>query len=67
MSSGYGSGEKRVSKAIQDALNSPLLNDSDIYDAKKILFNLYFSSTNQNKNGRDKRGKLFHGKIWEKC
>ncbi|BCI64122.1 MULTISPECIES: cell division protein FtsZ [Bacteroidales] len=47
MSSGYGSGEKRVSKAIQDALNSPLLNDSDIYDAKKILFNLYFSSTNQ--------------------
>ncbi|MCP9610741.1 cell division protein FtsZ [Coprobacter tertius] len=47
MSSGYGQGEKRVSKAIQDALNSPLLNDRDIYDAKKILFNFYFSSDKQ--------------------
>lgn len=44
MSAGYGTGEHRVSKAIEDALNSPLLNDDEIYNAKKILFNLYFSN-----------------------
>ncbi|MCH5328539.1 MAG: cell division protein FtsZ, partial [Coprobacter sp.] len=44
MSAGIGSGENRVSKAIQDALTSPLLNDNEIYNAKKILFNLYFGN-----------------------
>ena len=36
MSTGYGEGEGRVKKAIDDALNSPLLNDNDIFNAKKI-------------------------------
>ena len=40
MSSGYGEGEGRVTKAIQDALNSPLLNNSDIYNSKKILLRI---------------------------
>lgn len=47
MSSGFGTGEKRLSKAIQDALNSPLLNNNDVFGAKKVLFNLYFSETSQ--------------------
>ena len=44
MSTGYGEGEGRVKKAIDDALNSPLLNDNDIFNAKKILLSLGFSN-----------------------
>lgn len=43
ISTGYGEGEGRVTAAIQDALNSPLLKNRDIKGAKKLLFNLYFS------------------------
>lgn len=43
ISSGYGEGENRVTKAIQDALNSPLLKNRDIMSSKKLLFNIYFS------------------------
>ena len=43
MSSGYGEGSQRVTKAIDDALNSPLLNNNDVFGAQKVLFNLYFS------------------------
>ena len=32
-----------VSRAIQNALTSPLLKESDIYGAERVLFNLYFS------------------------
>ncbi|HEY0262236.1 MAG TPA: cell division protein FtsZ [Chitinophagales bacterium] len=35
-------GEGRAMKAIQGALNSPLLNDSDIRGAKKILMNISY-------------------------
>jgi cell division protein FtsZ len=41
MSYGIASGEMRVSRAFHNALHSPLLNNSDIYKAKKILFNIY--------------------------
>ena len=34
MSTGYGEGEGRVKQAIEDALNSPLLNDNDVFHAK---------------------------------
>lgn len=44
MSTGYGEGEGRVKKAIDDALNSPLLNDKDIYNSKKILLWICFSN-----------------------
>ena len=40
MSTGYGEGESRVKKAIDDALNSPLLNDNDVFNSKKILLNI---------------------------
>lgn len=43
MACGKGSGEKRLDAAIRDALNSPLLNDNDIYNSRKILFNIYQS------------------------
>ena len=42
MSTGYGEGENRVTKAINEALNSPLLNHNDIYNSKKILLNINF-------------------------
>lgn len=40
MSSGFGSGEGRVTEAINDALNSPLLNNNDIYRSKRILLRI---------------------------
>ncbi len=43
ISSGYGEGEQRVTKAIQDALNSPLLKNRDIYGSQRILMNIYYS------------------------
>jgi cell division protein FtsZ len=42
MSTAYGEGEGRVSKAIEEALNSPLLNHSDIFKSKKVLLNICF-------------------------
>lgn len=46
MSTGFGEGEGRVRKAIDDALNSPLLNDNDVYNSQKILLSIAFSSDN---------------------
>ena len=44
MSTGYGEGEERVKNAINDALHSPLLNNTDIFNSKKILFAIYSSA-----------------------
>jgi len=44
MSTGFGEGEGRVRKAIEDALNSPLLNDNDVYNSKKILLSIAYSN-----------------------
>ena len=41
ISTGYAEGENRVTNAIKDALNSPLLKDSDIKNSKHLLFNIY--------------------------
>ena len=49
MSTGFGQGEGRVKNAIKDALNSPLLNDNDVFNSKKILLSITFSS-NQGKS-----------------
>jgi len=40
MSTGYGSGDNRVKDAIEDALNSPLLKNNDVYKSKKILLHI---------------------------
>ncbi len=50
MSTGYGEGEERVKKAIDDALNSPLLNDNDIFNSKKILLNISFCDQGESKD-----------------
>lgn len=42
MSTGYSEGDNRVSKAIDDALHSPLLNNNDIFNAKKVMLNVSF-------------------------
>lgn len=42
MSTGYGEGANRVSKAIEAALHSPLLNRSDIFNSKKVLLSISF-------------------------
>jgi cell division protein FtsZ len=47
MNTGYASGENRITKAIEDALNSPLLNTNDVSGASKILLSLYCSNTDQ--------------------
>ena len=44
MSSGHGQGQGRGSQAFEEALHSPLLNNKNAFNAKKILFNIYFSS-----------------------
>ena len=59
MSTGYGEGEGRVKLAIQDALNSPLLNDNDIFNSKKILLSINFS------NGSDKENQSAGGLMME--
>ena len=44
MSYGRAGGEHRLATAIDNALHSPLLNDNDVFNSKKILFNVYQSS-----------------------
>ena len=51
MSTGYGEGENRVKKAIDDALYSPLLNDNDVFNSKKILLSISFSSEKKEQQG----------------
>ncbi|GAB6010727.1 cell division protein FtsZ [Viscerimonas tarda] len=45
MSSGFGEGEYRVEDAFRNALHSPLLNNNDVFAAKKVLFNIYSGDT----------------------
>lgn len=47
MSTGYGEGENRVTKAIKEALDSPLLNNNDIINSQRILININFGSESQ--------------------
>jgi cell division protein FtsZ len=46
MSSGKGTGSDRINEAIKDALHSPLLNNNDVFNSKKILINLCFGEEN---------------------
>ena len=46
-STGFGEGENRVTKAIDDALHSPLLNNNDIFNAKKVMLNVSFCPTSE--------------------
>ena len=50
MSTGFGEGEGRVTKAIEDALHSPLLNNNDIFNSKKVLLSISFCSEDAGEN-----------------
>ena len=41
ISTGYGEGPDRMEQAINEALTSPLLNNNDIFKARRVLFNIY--------------------------
>ena len=41
--SGYAVGERRVTKALEDAFASPLLKDCDIYSSRKMMMNFYYN------------------------
>lgn len=43
ISSGEGNGENRLKKAIEEAVNSPLLNGNDVYRASRLLVFFYMS------------------------
>lgn len=47
MSTGYGEGENRVSEAIKNAQHSPLLNENDIFNSKKVLLNISYSAEHE--------------------
>lgn len=47
MSTGYGEGENRVTKALDEALKSPLLNHNDIFNSKKVLLNINFCADDE--------------------
>ncbi len=65
MNTGYASGEERISKAIEDALNSPLLNTNDVSGASKVLLSLYCSTTNQIKMEEVQQIHDFMNKVGE--
>ena len=44
MSTAYAEGERRVTKAINAALHSPLLNNNDIFNSKKIIISITSSN-----------------------
>ena len=56
MSTGYGEGEGRVKQAIEDALNSPLLNDNDVFNAKKLLLSINFAKQSNNGEAQNEGG-----------
>ena len=47
MSTGFGEGENRVSEAISNAQHSPLLNNNDIFNSKKVLLNISYSASHE--------------------
>ena len=63
ISSGKAKGERRVTKAIQQAISSPLLLDNDISQAKHLLFELCFSPTHPAKMHEIGELKEFIGRI----
>ena len=44
MNIGRAAGEQRITRAIQDALNSPLVNTNDVHGAERILLQFYCST-----------------------
>ncbi len=51
MGIGYGEGENRVTKAINEALDSPLLNNNNIFNSKYVLLKIDFSDEEEHNGG----------------
>lgn len=49
INTGYGSGPNRLKDAINDAINSPILNNNNVYFAKKILMVIHSPKADNNK------------------
>lgn len=47
MSTAFAEGDHRVTRAIEEAINSPLLNNNDIFNSKKVLLNIHFGGTSE--------------------
>lgn len=47
MSAGQSQGVNRLNEALNKAIKSPLLNNNDVYRARKILFNICCSHSNE--------------------
>lgn len=58
ISTGYAEGENRVTNAINDALNSPLLKDNDIKTSKHLLFNIYVNPNAEQEFKMDEANEL---------
>ena len=58
ISTGYGEGPSRVTMALQNALNSPLLKNRDILGSKRLLINLYVSETEYQTIAMNEMGQL---------
>ena len=65
MNTGFASGEHRITRAIDDAMHSPLLNTNDVRGAKKMLLQLYCSSQKQIKLEEIKELNEFMDKVGE--
>ncbi len=63
MGTGYGKGEGRISKAIQDAQNSPLLNNNNIFNSKKVLFCISYSQQSEMMMGEMEEIKEFMSRF----
>mgnify|MGYP004443432381 CR=1 FL=1 len=58
ISTGYGEGDHRVTKAIDDALRSPLLKNRNIMSSKRLLFNIFFNPNAEEKFLMDEANEL---------
>ena len=63
VSYGFGRGENRLDNAIQEALDSPLLNNNDVYNAKRILIYISFRKDSHVKLGELKFVREFMGRF----
>ncbi len=61
---GTATGEGRARKAVEEALNAPLLNYNDIRGARNVLANIQTGTSNKMKSGEQK---LILSLINEKC
>lgn len=56
--SGFASGNRRVTKALENALDSPLLKDCDIFSSKKMMMNFYYNPDSEDPLRMDEMGEI---------